>query len=223
MTKDIVESALGSGIGTLVIGVVLIPIVKWAVTAAVQQAAARELEQFKHQLAVTLADRVRRAAYLTEQLRELYGPLAFCIEESAVALESNKNVMKAYQEYFKYPEGLGAGRKDEMDLVIDRGNAYADKIIESNRKGALLLREKWGWLDVDDISEALEYITDVARLEVEQAEGKKLPGLMYYDGLGESALKPPCLYRGEFSKRIREKLQLKQQEIVSIQTREITR
>lgn len=224
MTLELVEALLGSGVTAAVIGLVIVPTVKSAIATAVQQAAARELELLKHELSTTLADRARRAAYVSDQLRELYGPLAFRLEEGAVVLEANQSVMKAYSEYFKYPQGLGAGRKDEMELVLDRGNAYVDKLIESNQKGVILLREKWGWLDADDIPAAIRYVTDVARLEVEQADGKKLPGLMYYeDGMGESALKPPGLFRPEFANRIRGKLQQKQQELAAIQTLEITR
>ena len=167
----------------------------------------RKLEHVKQELSSTLAARTRRADYLRDQLKNLYGPLAFIVESNARLATTNAEIMKAYGEYFQ--NRYGPEYTDDMTNAIGTANRYGELIVANNAEALKLLRTQWGWLDVDDIEIASQFISDVSRHNVEFTEGKKLPVEFYTTG----RVGTPIIHRGDFAQRVVQKLKDKQSEL----------
>jgi hypothetical protein len=178
----------------------------------VQHRVGTRIERMKADLTGMLATRARRADYLRDQIRNLYGPLAFLVESNVRRSETANSIMGAYEEYFVGRHGDQAGK--EMHEVIDTSNRYIDLIVANNKQAADILRANWGWLDADDIDDTAQYLTDIDRHGVEIEEAKKLPPEFY--GMLENSVGKPHFLRGKFVDRVRRKLLEKQRELTGL-------
>jgi hypothetical protein len=98
-----------------------------------------------------LASRARRADYLREQIKNLYGPLAFFLEAGHRSFQVHNRIVKAYEEYFRNRNGEAFSK--EMTQVIDVQNLYGSRTVDSNGEAAKVLKANWGWIDLDDLDE----------------------------------------------------------------------
>jgi hypothetical protein len=209
---------LTAGAGVIAVLAPLIPVFGWWVS--------RRLERFKHEMAEDMEKRKLRAEYVRGQIDKLYGPLAFFVESSDRHIATNRAIIEAYDQHFGVRWERGEYSLDhetqeklmkQQESVLTTANRYMALVVANNKKSIEILGEGWGWLDVDDIPSAGQYLTDIARHAVEfEEEGRKLPPQFYFVGNPKGSLDIVSFIRPEFIRRIREKLSAKQRELAGL-------
>jgi hypothetical protein len=177
-------------------------------------------ERLRHELTDDLAKRTRRADYIRGQIDQLYGPLAFFVEASARCIETEHSIGAGYREYFAGRTAITEESRTKLQLeahgVIGTSSRYMDLVVENNQEAVKVLRTGWGWLDADDVADAGQYLTDVARYKIEVEENHRLPDPFYLEGAMKSAIGPPSFIRPAFIARVRRKLLEKQLELAGL-------
>ncbi len=195
--------SVGPAITTAVVTAVLTGVVTWLV----QHSLGARLERLRQELTGNLAEKARRAEYVRCQLEKLYGPLAFFMEGNEHLTRLHVHINETYAAFF---QGRGATDKDEASSIIAAANSYGELMLANNRDAVAVLRTNWAYIDQDDIEQAAEFITEVARHDVEFQESKRLPPAFY--SVKDAPLRAPFLHRSPFARRIRDKLKAKQSE-----------
>jgi hypothetical protein len=159
----------------------------------------------------TLATKARRADYLREQIKNLYGPVTFLLEAGERSFDTHNKVAAGYEEYFR-TRYAHERYSEEMGQVLATQNHYGGLAVQTNREAAQVLKEHWGWLDAEDTTEVSTFLTYVERQRVERDDGMTLP-VAFYTELKKS-LPAPVVFNAEWPARFRKKLKAKQEELL---------
>ena len=155
----------------------------------------------------------RRAEYLRDQLRNLYGPLDMLIRFNDRLVQLNKDVITAYRDEIsgKAPskEEVIKARTERMLQTIGVQNEYGQQMRENNEKLLELARDNWCFIDCEDMDDVLEFIGHILRLKTEMSEekGKGLPWQV------QMRMPEIRIWDPEFAKKIRARCEAKRDEL----------
>lgn len=156
----------------------------------------------------TLAQKARKADFVREQIKNLYGPVTFLLEKGERAFEVHNKLMAGYEEYFK--TRYGEHYSGETTLVIGIANEFGELAKDGAREAAGILKDSWGWLDADDGDAVRDFLTYFDRLKIEfDSDGKARLPFEFYHSL-KNSLRPPLIHDSNLVKRFRQKLLTKQ-------------
>ncbi|MFY1825591.1 hypothetical protein ACN47A_06750 [Myxococcus fulvus] len=177
------------------------------------------LEHLRQGIQESLASRSRRSEYLKAQITNLYGPFAYSLEVSAMRMRCLGQIDNSVKELSQQENSRNTAHfltKNELEAWLETVARYGDLIHASTDEAAGILREGWSWLDEDDYTNVIQFVTDVERskTELRTEQGKRLPQKLYSkSALPHSALEVPDVVRPEFAHYMREKLYSKQREL----------
>jgi hypothetical protein len=154
----------------------------------------------------------RHSEYILEQLKNLYGPLCFLSSQNEKLLLLSNEIVTAYGNEF---EGKKWGKdpdsqkilSKQIDSTINLANEYAHSIKANNAQIVDILKNKYAFIDDDDIGIMMEFVVDSIRMnkEFEENVWKDIPIEIYFQ-LGEVSYSRP-----EFISTIKKKFLMKQE------------
>lgn len=159
----------------------------------------------------SLAKNARKADYVREQIKNLYGPATFLLERGERAFTVHNRIMAGYEEYFK--DRYGERFSQQMTDVLNVCNKYAQVAQEGNTEAVAIIKANWGWIDAEDGEAVRDFLTYVDRLLIELDEASKirLPGEFYHSM--KNSLDAPLIHDSTLVERFRKKLRQKQAEL----------
>ena len=163
----------------------------------------------------------RRADFLKEQLRNLYGPLFHYLSYNREIFAFAGKISDVYKEVFcqrEYPIDREAAEALEAQAIntINLGNEYVKLAMENNVKIEDVLVANFNYIDIDDLEMARLFRGDRmrARIELEKKEERpQIPFRVIY------LLGTVIFYRDDFTKQIELKFHSKVQELRRLQER----
>lgn len=115
---------------------------------------------------------MRKNEYLSEQLRNLYGPLYFFSGENSALFDLNSEFHKAYTDHYvnqkwsKDPQ-TRKNLKANTKITIDLANHYINLVRENNKKIVEILHNNYSYIDSEDTDIFQQFVIDYVRMERE--------------------------------------------------------
>jgi hypothetical protein len=112
----------------------------------------------------------RAAAYLSEQLRVLYGPLFYFCSENASICKVTGAIDIAYKKEYidvQYAESARDSISKEAMQTIELNNRYVALMVENNNRMVEILNQNYGLIDPDDMEAFQEFRTHAMRYKIE--------------------------------------------------------
>lgn len=139
----------------------------------------------------------RQAAYLSEQIQNLYGPLFFFTSQNEDMFNLNASFQTAYsaeyvnQKWSQDPHTQESVRAD-TSITLDIANCYVSVVKANNDKIMELLTEKYSYIDPEDVETFKQFIVDYTRLKTEiNEEGTLETPFMVYKRIGDISFMRP--------------------------------
>jgi hypothetical protein len=173
------------------------------------------LEWYKDTRAETMQ---RKCAYLTDQLRYLYGPLHFFMSQNRELFAHCDRISEQYTGYFEGKQWAEAGRKSvekQAMATIALSNKYVQRVRDNNRIVLDILQSQWYLIDDDDIeifsTIQVHVIRDLEEFATAGAREVPLPIIL---NLGNVHF-----FTHEWASRVKEKWAAKRDELRTFTTR----
>lgn len=120
----------------------------------------------------------RKYDFLTDQLRNLYGPLYFLTSQ-------NKGLFKLYNDYheaykkeyieveWSQDKDTRNSLKEEMDAFFKISNSYMDIVKENNDELIRIMADNYTYIDPKDIESFQQFVVDYNRMknEIDRPDG----------------------------------------------------
>ncbi len=173
-----------------------------------------DLEHLKKDLQDTLASRARRAEYLKAQITNLYGPLAFTLEQGEGRFLRARRFLTA-GEYLTNPnnkENRGTLTQEDHATIKTIFKEYLNLGSQNTNIALTLLSTQWGWLDEDDRPRLADFIKQAEHIDI---ENKNTPPPIVFDPkvLGDKHLEKVTTDFPGLVAHIRKRLSEKQKEL----------
>lgn len=170
----------------------------------------------------------RKVELLSDQIRNLYGPLYFFTAQNENFFKVNEKFHDAYKVEFINQQwsqdNLTRERlQGETSQTIEIANMYIGLVKENNEKVIDILRQNYAHIDPDDVDIFQQFVVDYSRLKTETEEnGRMITPMRIYPHIGEIYFMRP-----EFMERVKAKFQSKKADLERYQTgwfyRQLTR
>jgi hypothetical protein len=120
----------------------------------------------------------RRAGFLENQLKRVYGPVNFFIRQNKLIFEHSRNLQEAGIDLFsKGPASTEAevmkAQEKQIDDAIDVGNDFLAQAVGNNHAISEYLSENYAYVDLDDAKLFDEIAFNTIRHEIEFERSKK--------------------------------------------------
>ena len=139
----------------------------------------------------------RQAAYLSEQIQNLYGPLFFFTSQNEDMFNLNKTFQGAYSaEYVDQKWSQDSHTQENLradtTITLDIANRYVSVVKTNNEKIVELLTEKYAYIDPQDVETFKHFIVDHTRMKTEiNEEGTLETPFMIYKRVGDISFMCP--------------------------------
>ncbi len=161
----------------------------------------------------------RKYEFLTDQLRNLYGPLYFLTSQNEGLFKLYNYYDEAYKkEYIEVEwsqdKDTQKSLKEEMDAFFKISNSYMDIVKENNDKLIEIMADNYTYIDPEDIEPFQQFVVDYNRMknEIDRPDGLHVH-LRINQHVGKISFMRP-----KFIKLIEERFKFKYQQLKDMQT-----
>lgn len=157
--------------------------------------------------------RQRRADFLLNQLRHLYGPIYFFTSQNESFFALNDKFIEAYRKHYEEPKWSDDERtqkalNEKRSQTRSIANAYIRQIEENNKNIVEVLERSFSLIDPEDVEIFGRFIVNYTRRKTEWDKHRlKTPSHIYRE-IGDVSLMGP-----EFMGRVRDKFLAKRKEL----------
>ncbi|NOJ98879.1 hypothetical protein HMI51_38955 [Corallococcus coralloides] len=128
------------------------------------------LEHLKKDIQDMLASKARRAEYLKAQITNLYGPLAFMLEQGAGRFQRGRKFAVA-GKHLSNPNNKTSNKpltREDHKSIRTIQNGYLELGQSSTSSAIDLLGAQWGWLDEDDRPLLVNFAAQAEHIAIEE-------------------------------------------------------
>jgi len=161
----------------------------------------------------------RKYDFLTDQIRNLYGPLYFLTAQNEGLFKLYDKFRGAYQKEYvevewSQDEDTQKNLKEGMDAFFKISNSYMDIVKENNDKLINIMAYNYTYIDPEDIEPFQQFVVDYNRMknEMDRPDGLRVDLRIYYH-IGEISYMRP-----KFIELIKERFEIKYQQLQEMQS-----
>jgi len=161
----------------------------------------------------------RKYDFLTDQIRNLYGPLYFLTAQNEGLFKLYDKFRGAYQKEYvevewSQDEDTQKNLKEGMDAFFKISNSYMDIVKENNDKLINIMADNYTYIDPEDIEPFQQFVVDYNRMknEMDRPDGLRVD-LRIYHHIGEISYMRP-----KFIELIKERFEIKYQQLQEMQS-----